>query len=97
MAVQVENTSHSVQYNSSSDTNDSNDYYEVEQEVVPRQTPREFTPIVNYPRDQILDCDVQEGWKKIEPDIIPDHFQFTDSQSLNMSTESRLPEDFLND
>ena len=97
VAVQVEDTSNPLQYNSSSDTDDPNDYYKVQWEVVPTQTPQEFTPIVNYPREQILDCDVQEGWEKIEPDIIPDHCEFTDSQSLNMSTESCLPEDFFND
>ena len=99
VAVQDEDTpaGNPHQDNSSSDNDDPNDYYEVEREVVPTQTPREFTPIINFPRDQILDCDVQQGWEKIEPDIIPDHCQFTDCESLNMSTESRLPEDFFND
>ena len=99
VAVQNEDTPgrNHHEYDSSSDNDDPNDYYEVQREVVPTQTPRQFTPIVNYPRDQILDCDVQDGWEKIEPDIIPDHCQFTGSESLNMSTESRLPEDFFND
>ena len=52
-------------------------------------------PIKNYSRDKLVDSDVQEGWKRIEPDIIPDHGPFTDTQDLNMSTNSCEPEDFF--
>ena len=40
---------------------------------------------------------MQEGWERIEPDIFPDHGSFTDTQALNMSTNSHEPEDFFSD
>ena len=83
--------------NSVQDTLSINDYYEVQSELPNTDSNVQFTPIVNYPRDEILDCDIEQGWKKIQPDIIPDHCPFTGTQGINMSTDSRLPEDFFND
>ena len=95
--LQLTHPPNSVQDTLSSDLEDTNDYYEVQTELQNTDSNLQFTPIVNYPRDEILDCDVKQGWEKIQPDIIPDHCPFTGSPGLNMSTDSRLPEDFFND
>ena len=95
--IQLTHPPNSVQDTLSSDLEDTNDYYEVQTELPNTDSNLQFTPIVNYPRDEILDCDVEQGWEKIQPDIIPDHCPFTGTLGLNMSTDSRLPKDFFND
>ena len=95
--IQVTHPPNSFQDTLSSDVEDTNDYYEVQTELPNTDSNVQFTPIVNYQRDEILDCDVEQGWEKIQPDIIPDHCPFTGTQGINMSTDSRLPEDFFND
>ena len=95
--IQLTHPSNSFQNTLSSDVEDTNDYYEVQTELPNTDSNVQFTPIVNYPRDEILDCDVEQGWEKIQPDIIPDHCPFTGTQGINMSTDSHLPEDFFND
>ena len=95
--IQLTHPSNSVQDTLSSDLEDTNDYYEVQTELPNTDSNLQFTPIVNYPRDEILDCDIEQGWEKIQPDIIPDHCPFTGTPGLNMSTDSCLPEDFFND
>ena len=95
--IQLTHPPNSVHDTLSSDIEDTNDYYEVQTELPNTDSNVQFTPIVNYPRDEILDCDIEQGWKKIQPDIIPDHCPFTGTQGINMSTDSRLPEDFFND
>ena len=85
------------QFNHRPDNEDDNDYYQIETHTTNSQNDDDFTPITNYLRDEIIDSDLQEGWEKIEPDIIPDQCPFTDSEGINMSTNSREPEDFFND
>ena len=85
------------QFNHPPDNEDDNDYYQIETHTTNSQNDDDFTPITNYLRDEIIDSDLQEGWEKIEPDIIPDHCPFTDSEGINMSTNSHEPEDFFND
>ena len=85
------------QFNQPPDNEDENDYYQIETHTTNSQDPDDITPITNYLRDEIIDSDLQEGWEKIEPDIIPDHCPFIDSEGVNMSTNSREPEDFFND
>ena len=85
------------QFNHPPDNEDDNDYYQIEMHTTNSQNDDDFTPITNYLRDEIIDSDLQEGWEKIEPDIIPDHCSFTDSEGINMSTNSCEPEDFFND
>ena len=85
------------QFNHPPDNEDDNDYYQMEMHTTNSQNDDDFTPITNYLRDEIIDSDLQEGWEKIEPDIIPDHCPFTDSEGINMSTNSHEPEDFFND
>ena len=95
--IQLTHPPNSVQDTLSSDVEDTKDYYEVQTELPNTDSNVQFTPIVNYPRDEILDCDVEQGLEKIQPDIIPDHCPFTGTQGINMSTDSHLPEDFFND
>ena len=95
--IQLTHPPNSMQDTLSLDVEEINNYYEVQTELPNRDSNLQFTPIVNYPRDEILDCDIEQGWEKIQPDIIPDHCPFTGSLGLNMSTDSRLPEDFFND
>ena len=95
--IRLTHPPNSFQDTLSSDVEDTNNYYEVQTELRNTDTNVQFTPIVNYPRDEILECDVEQGWEKIQPDIIPDHCPFTGTQGINMSTDSRLPEDFFND
>ena len=95
--IQLTHPPNSFQDTLSSDVEDTNDYYEVQTELPNTDSNVQFTPIVNYPRDEILDCDVEKGWEKIQPDIIPDHCPFTATQGINMSTDSHLSEDFFND
>ena len=95
--IQLTHPPNSFQDTLSSDVEDTDDYYEVQTELPNTDTNVQFTPIVNYPRDQILECDIEQGWEKIQPDIIPDHCPFTGTQGINMSTDSHLPEDFFND
>ena len=95
--IQLTHPPNSVQDTLSSDLEDTNNYYEVQTELPNTDSNLQFTLIVNYPRDEILDCDIEQGWEKIQPDIIPDHCLFTGTLGLNMSTDSRLPEDFFND
>ena len=95
--IQLTHPPNSFQDTLSSDIEDTNDYYEVQTELPNTDSNVQFTPIVNYPRDEILDCDVEQGWEKIQPDIIPNHCPFTGTQGINMSTDSHLPEDFFND
>ena len=83
--------------NEVSHNEDENEYYEVETEPTPPDMTDLCTPITNYSRDQINEFDVTTGWEKIEPDIIPDHGPFTGIQGINMSGNSREPEDFFND
>ena len=68
------------QFNQPPDNEDENDYYQIETHTTNSQDPDDFTPITKYLRDEIIDSDLQEGWEKIEPDIIPDHCPFTDSE-----------------
>ena len=95
--IQLTHPPNSFQDTLSSDVEDTNDYYEVQTELPNTDSNVQFTQIVNYPRDEILDCDIEQGWEKIQPDIIPDHCPFTGTQGINMSTDSCLPEDFFND
>ena len=95
--MQVTHPPNSFHHTLSSDLDDTNDYYEVQTELPNTHSNVQFTPILNYPRDEILDCDIEQGWEKIEPDIIPDHCSFTGTQGINMTTDSQLPEDFFND
>ena len=95
--IQLTHPPTSVQDTLSSDVEDTNDYYEVQTELPNTDSNVQFIPIVNYPRDEILDSDVEQGWEKIQQDIIPDHCPFTGTQGINMSTDSHLPEDFFND
>ena len=95
--IQLTHPPNSFQDTLSSDVEDTNNYYEVQTEFPDTDTNVQFTPIVNYPRNEILECDVEQGWEKIQPDIIPDHCPFTGTQGINMSTDSCLPEDFFND
>ena len=95
--IQLTHPPNSFQHTLSSDVEDTNNYYEVQTELPNTHSNVQFTPIVNYPRDEILDCDVEQGWEKIQPDIIPDHCPFTGTQGINMSTDSHLPEDFFTD
>ena len=95
--IQLTHPPNSFQDTLSKDVEDTNDYYEVETGLPNTDSNVQFTPIVNYPRDEILDCDIEQGWEKIQPDIIPDHYPFTGTQGINMSTDSHLPEDFFND
>ena len=81
----------------SSDLEDTNNYYEVQTEIPNTHSNLQFTTIVNYPRGEILDCEVEQGWEKIQPDIIFDHCPFTGTLGLNISTDTHLPEDFFND
>ena len=48
----------------SSDVEDTNNYYEVQTELSNTDSNVQFTPIVYYPRDEILDCDIEQGWEK---------------------------------
>ena len=80
-----------------SESEDQNEYYEVETEPTPPDITDLCTPITNYSTDQINDLDLANGWEKIEPDIKPDHGPFTGIQGLNMSGNSREPEDFFKD
>ena len=95
--IQVTHPPNSFHNTLSSDVDNTNDYYEVQTEIPNTHSNVQFTPIFNYPRTEILDCDVEQGWEKIEPDIIPDHCPFTGTQGMNMTTNSQLPEDFFND
>ena len=95
--IQLTHPPNSFQDTLSSDVEDTKDYYEVQTELPNTDSNVQFTPIVNYPRDEILDCDVEQGWEKIQPDIIPDHCPITGTQGINMSTDSHLPEDFFKD
>ena len=79
------------QFNHPPDNEDDNDYYQIETHTTNSQNPDDLTPITNYLRDEIIDLDLQQGWEKIEPDIIPDHCPFTDSEGINMSTNSHEP------
>ena len=88
---------HSLQSNLPSDIEENNDYDEVQTETTNPIEDKKFIQIINYSRDKLVDSDVQEGWGRIEPDIIPDHGPFTDTQGLSMSTNSRKQEDFFND
>ena len=83
--------------NEVSHNEDENEYYEVETEPTPPDMTDLCTPLTNYSRDQINEFNVTTGWEKIEPDIIPDHGPFTGIQGINMSGNSREPEDFFND
>ena len=85
------------QFNHPPDNEDDNDYYQIKTHTTNSQNDDDLTPITNYLRDEIIDSDLQEGWEKIEPDIIPDHCPFTDSEGINMSTNFCEPEDFFND
>ena len=67
---------------------DHSDYYEVETHPINPNNKEQFSPITNYFHDEIIESNVHDGWEKIEPDIIPDHCQFTDSEGINMSTNS---------
>ena len=95
--IQVTYPPNSFHHTLSSDVDDTNDYYEVQTELPNTHSNVQFTPILNYPRDEILEYDVEQGWEKIEPDIIPDHCPFTGTQGINMTNDSQLPEDFFND
>ena len=84
-----------LQNNLPSDNEENADYYEIHTENTNAPENNHFIPIVNYSRDKIVDSDVQEGWERIQPDIIPNHRPFTDNEGLNMSTDSHQPEDFF--
>ena len=77
-----------LQNNLPSDIEENTDYYEIHTEDRNATENNNFIPIINYSRDKIVDSDVQEGWERIKPDIIPDHGPFTDNQGSNMSTNS---------
>ena len=59
--IQLTHPPNSVQDTLSSDVEDTNDYYEVQTELPNTDSNVQFTPIVNHPRDEILDCDVEQG------------------------------------
>ena len=84
-----------LQNNLPSDNEENADYYEIHTENTNATENNHFIPIVSYSRDKIVDSDVQEGWERIQPDIIPDHGPFTDNEGLNMSTDSYQSEDFF--
>ena len=86
-----------LQNNLPSNNEENDDYYEIHTENMNATENTPFIPIVNYSRDKIVDSDVQEGWERIQPDIIPNHGPFTDNKGLNMSTDSCQPEDFFNE
>ena len=98
---QIENISlpqtNYIQNNLPSDIEENTDYYEIHTENSNATETNNFIPIIKYSRHKIEVLDIQEGWERIQPDIIPDYRPFTDNQGLNMSTNSCLPEDFFND
>ena len=53
--IQLTHPPNSFQDTLSSDVEDTNDYYEVQTELPNTDTNVQFTPIVNYPRDEILE------------------------------------------
>ena len=82
-----------LHYNSSkfNDPNpnvDDSDYYEIETHLTNANNNEQLSPITNYLCDEIIESDVQDHWEKIESDIILDYCQFTDSEGINMSTNS---------
>ena len=88
---------HGLHNNLPSDIEENTDYYGIQTETTNPNENNNFTPIINYSRDKLVHSDVQEVWERIQPDIIPDHGPFTDTQGLSMSTNSCEPEDFFND
>ena len=53
-------------------------------------------PIVNYQRDIDLQEDIDNGWKRVDNNQVPDYCHFIGNEGLNMNTTSRNPEDFFN-
>ena len=54
--IQLTHPPNSVEDTLSLDVEDTNNYYEVQTELPNTDSNVQFTPIVNYPRDEMLDC-----------------------------------------
>ena len=59
--IQLTHPPNSFQDTLSSDVEDTNNYYEVQTEIPNTDSNVQFTLIVNYPRDEIPDCDIEQG------------------------------------